>query len=219
MNETIRVMLIEDHAMVRAGFRMLIESQEDMVIVAEAGSAEEGLTLLEMMEGPPDVILLDISMPGMGGIGFAQRAKAVYPDIAILVVTVHDSQAYLLKMVDAGVAGYLPKHAAAGELLQAIRSVYAGKKYIHPSMIDALVEGYRVKRTRGAGPEVLTERQRQVVKLIAQGMTSAQVGERLGLSPRTVDRHIENTMKKLGVRSRLELVRFAVESGLVGRES
>ena len=215
MSDPIHVMLIEDHEMVRTGFRMLIESQPDMTIVAEAGSGEEGLQKLEALPQPPDVILLDISMPGMGGIEFARQIKERYPDVAILAVTIHDSQAYLLEMLEVGAEGYLPKHAAANDLLEAIRSVHAGKKYIHSSMIDALVEGYRVKQTRGAGPDSLTERQRQVIGLIAQGKTSVQVGEELGLSPRTVDRHIENIMKKLGMRSRLELVRFAVESGLV----
>ncbi len=215
MNDPVRVMLIEDHAMVRTGFRMLIDSQPDMQIVAEASSGEEGLQLLEAMTQLPDVILLDISMPGMGGIEFARRLKNHYPDVAILTVTIHDSQAYLLKMLDAGAEGYLPKHAAATDLLNAIRTIKAGQKYIHASMIDALVEGYRVKQERGMGASALTARQQQVLQLIAEGMTSVQVGEQLGLSPRTVDRHIENIMKKLGVRSRLELVRFAVEAGLL----
>ena len=108
MKDTIRVMLIEDHAMVRTGFRMLIDSQPDMEIVAEASSGEEGLQLLETMTQLPDVILLDISMPGMGGIEFANRLKSRYPHVAILTVTIHDSQAYLLKMLDAGAEGYLP---------------------------------------------------------------------------------------------------------------
>jgi DNA-binding NarL/FixJ family response regulator len=218
MNAPIRVMLIEDHELVRTGFRMLIESQPDMVIVAEAGSGEEGLARLESLSQPPDVILVDISMPGMGGIEFTRRLKRAFPQVAILAVTVHDSQAYLLQMIDAGAEGFLPKHAAANDLLQAIRAVHGGQKYVHPSMIEALVEGYRGKGRGRAGPEVLTDRQKQVLRLIAQGKTSGQVGQELGLSPRTVDRHIENIMKKLGVRSRLELVRFAVESGLVQEE-
>ncbi len=217
MKDTIRVMLIEDHAMVRTGFRMLIDSQPDMEIVAEASSGEEGLQLLEAMTHLPDVILLDISMPGMGGIEFANRLKRRYPHVAILTVTIHDSQAYLLKMLDAGAEGYLPKHAAATDLLHGIRTVKAGQKYIHASMIDALVEGYRFKQERGIAATTLTARQQQVLRLIAEGMTSVQVGEALGLSPRTVDRHIENIMKKLGVRSRLELVRFAVEAGLLDK--
>ncbi len=217
MKDTIRVMLIEDHAMVRTGFRMLIDSQPDMEIVAEASSGEEGLQLLETMTQLPDVILLDISMPGMGGIEFANRLKSRYPHVAILTVTIHDSQAYLLKMLDAGAEGYLPKHAAATDLLHGIRTIKAGQKYIHSSMIDALVEGYRFKQEKGIAATTLTARQQQVLRLIAEGMTSVQVGEALGLSPRTVDRHIENIMKKLGVRSRLELVRFAVEAGLLDK--
>ena len=217
-DHVVRVMLIEDHELVRTGFRMLIESQPDMAIVAEASSGEEGLAQLEQLDAPPDVILLDISMPGMGGVEFTRRLKARWPHVAILAVTVHDSQAYLLQMIEAGAEGYLPKHAAANDLLTGIRAVHAGQKYIHPSMIDALVEGYRGKGARAAGAGALTARQKQVLRLIAQGMTSVQVGQQLGLSPRTVDRHIENIMKKLGLRSRLELVRFAVESGLVNGE-
>ena len=215
MNEPIRVALIEDHEMVRAGFRMLIESQPDMTIVGEAGSGDEGLELLA--QEPADVVLLDISMPGLDAAETARLIKKERPETAILVVSIHTSQAYLLDMLDAGVDGYLPKRAAADELLEAIRTVQRRQRYIHPDLVGTLVDGYRLRvgvdGNTGEAVE-LTPRQRQVLRLVADGLTSQQIGEKLGLSARTVERHIANIMAKLGVRSRIDLVKYAIRTGL-----
>jgi two-component system response regulator NreC len=216
MSNRIRIMLIEDHEMVRAGFQMLLEAQPDMEIVAQADSGETGLALVNDFQ--PDVILLDISMPGMGGAETARIVKSRYPGIRILAVTIHSNKAYLLEMLDAGVDGYLPKRAAAQELVTAIRVVHAGRTYVYTGLIDALVEGYR---TRGEeahedrGSEELTPRQRQVLRLIADGMTSQRIADELELSVRTVDRHVENMMNRLGIHSRIELVKYAIREGLI----
>lgn len=214
MAESIRLILIEDHQMVRAGFRMLLESQPDMEIVGEAGSGEEGLALAATVH--PDVVLLDISMPGMDGAETARRLKEQYPDIAILIVTIHVSSAYLLELLDADVDGYLPKQAASEELIRAVRQVHAGKAYLHPSLVNTLVQGYRSSQGAGGSkrPE-LTPRQKEVLQLVAKGHTSQKIGEELGLSARTVDRHIENMLKRLGLRSRIELVSYAIREGLI----
>lgn len=219
MTEPIRVVLIEDHEMVRAGFRMLIESQPDMAIIGEAGSGDEGLELLT--REPADVVLLDISMPGLDAAEAARRLKKERPEMAILVVSIHTSQAYLLDMLEAGVDGYLPKRAAADELLEAIRTVWAGQRYIHPDLVGTLVDGYRVRTGVETNPDDvagLTQRQRQVLRLVADGLTSQQIGKKLGLSSRTVERHIANIMGKLGVRSRIDLVKYAIRIGLADVE-
>ena len=212
----IRLMLIEDHEMVRAGFRMLLEAQPGMEIVGEAASGEAGLNLAATCK--PDVILLDVSMPGVGGPETARQLKADYPGIRILAVTIHDNQAYLLQMLDAGADGYLPKTAAAAELVNAVRTVHAGDRYIHASLVGALVNGYLTrpeekKRNRG-----LTARQLEVLSLVAEGLTNQKVAERLRLSPRTVDRHLENMMRRLKMHTRVELVRYALREGLIETE-
>jgi DNA-binding NarL/FixJ family response regulator len=213
MAESIRLILIEDHQMVRAGFRMLLESQPDFQIVGEASSGEEGLTLAASLH--PDVVLLDISMPGIGGAETARLLKEQHPDIAILVVTIHTSEAYLLELLDKGVEGYLPKHAAAEELIRAVRQVYAGKSYLHASLVDTLVKGYRNTQEGADSKPELTARQKEVLQLVATGLTSQEVGKKLGLSARTIDRHIENMLKRLGLRSRIELVSYAIREGLI----
>jgi two-component system response regulator NreC len=216
MSNRIRIMLIEDHEMVRAGFQMLLEAQPDMEIVAQADSGEAGLVLVNDFQ--PDVVLLDVSMPGMGGAETARVLKARYPDVRILAVTIHSNKAYLLEMLDAGVDGYLPKRAAAQELVTAIRVVHAGRTYIYTGLIDALVEGYRTRTEEPHEDEVLEEltpRQRQVLRLIADGLTSQRIADELELSVRTVDRHVENMMNRLGIHSRIELVKYAIREGLI----
>lgn len=216
MSDSIRIVIIEDHEMVRAGFRMLIESQPDMSITGEAGSGDEGLALLD--HEPVDVVLLDISMPGIDSAEATRIFKTLYPETAILIVSIHTSQAYLLEMLNAGVDGYLPKRAAAAELLAAIRTVNMSKRYVHPDLIGALVDG--VREQTSADPNAgdvaqITARQRQVLHLVADGLTSQQIGGKLGLSSRTVERHIANIMDRLGVRSRVELVKYAIRTGLI----
>lgn len=209
----IRLMLVEDHEMVRAGFRMLLEAEPDLEIVAEADSGDAALELLEAQH--PDVILLDISMPGMSAAETVRTIKARLPSVAVLVVTIHETKAYLLEMLDAGADGYLPKSAAAGELVTAIRTVHAGRSYIYGRLVGALVEGYRNSAELQTKPSALTPRQLEVLRLVADGLTSQKVADRLGLSARTVDRHIENMMKRLQVHSRIELVKYAIREGLV----
>lgn len=216
MSEMIRLLLIEDHEMVRAGFRMLLEAQPDMTIVGEADTGVDGLVIAK--EKQPDVILLDVSMPGMGGAETARKLKSVCPDTAILAVTIHSSQAYLMEMLDAGVDGYLPKRAAAEELVNAIRTVHGGKNYIYSELVNTLVNGYRTRsedERQLAETKNLTPRQLQVIRLIAEGLTSQKVADQLGLSVRTVDRHVENMMKRLGLHTRVELVKYAIREGLI----
>jgi two-component system response regulator NreC len=216
MSETIHLILIEDHAMVRAGFRMLLEAQPDMAIIGEAESGREGLAMLETLQ--PDLILLDVSMPEMGGAETARVLKARHPEVRILAVTIHDNQAYLLQMLDAGVDGYLPKRAAADELVNAVRRVHAGERYIHPSLVGALVNGYLIRPEEKPISRGLTPRQRQVLRMVAEGLTSQQVAEELDLSARTVDRHIENMLRRFKMHSRVELVSHAIREGLLDAE-
>ena len=211
----IRLMLIEDHAMVRAGFRMLLEAQPDMEIVGEASSGDEGLEMLAKLA--PDVILLDITMPGMGGIETAQEIRKRLPDVKILAVTIHDDLAYLMQMLDAGVDGYLPKRAAAPDLVGAVRTVLTGERYIHVSLLGALVQSHQSQTKVKPSPQ-LSERQLEVLALVARGLTNQKVAEELGLSSRTVDRHLENMMKRLQMHSRMELVSYALREGWIDLE-
>jgi DNA-binding NarL/FixJ family response regulator len=216
MSDPIRILLIEDHEMVRAGFQMLLEAQPDMEIVGQAESGETGLALAD--ECRPHVVLLDVSMPGIGGAQTARALKSGFPNVKILAVTIHSNKAYLLEMLDAGADGYLPKRAAAEELVNAIRTVHAGRTYIYSGLIDALVEGYRTRTEEPQeepSSEELTPRQRQVLLMIADGMTSQRIADELGLSVRTVDRHVENMMNRLGIHSRIELVKYAIREGLI----
>jgi two-component system response regulator NreC len=195
---------------------MLLEAQPDMAIIGEAESGPEGLAMLETIQA--DVILLDVSMPDLGGAETAELLKTRYPEVRILAVTIHDSQAYLLQMLNAGVDGYLPKRAAAEELVNAVRAVHAGERYIHPSLVGALVNGYLTRPEEKSKSQALTPRQREVLRLVADGLTSQKVGEELGLSARTVDRHIENMLRRLNMHSRVELVRYAIREGLIDVE-
>lgn len=211
----IRLMLIEDHEMVRAGFRMLLEAQPDMEIVGEASSGDEGLAMLSNLT--PDVILLDVSMPGMSGIETAQEIKRRLPDVKILAVTIHNDLAYLMQMLDAGADGYLPKQAAAPDLVGAVRTVLAGERYIHVSLLGALVQSHQRQAEVKTSPQ-LTGRQLEVLILVARGLTNQKVAEELGLSSRTVDRHLENMMKRLQMHSRMELVSYALREGWISLE-
>jgi two-component system response regulator NreC len=212
----IKLMLVDDHEIVRAGLRMMLEVEPDLEIVAEAESGEEALERVD--ECMPDVIVMDVSLPGMGGVETTRALRERYPDIPILALTIHEDERYFFQMLDAGAAGYLPKRAAPTDLVHAIRTVYQGHVYLYPSLATALVSDY-LQRAETGGDEQrsydeLTERQRQVLTLIAEGLSSAEIAERLGISAKTVARHRENIMARLNLHSRTELVKYAIRKGL-----
>jgi two-component system response regulator NreC len=208
-------MLADDHEIVRAGLRMLLGAQTDMEIVAEASSGAQAIELAQSHQ--PEVILMDVSMPDMDGVETTRQLKMCCPSVTVLALTIHEEEGYLFQMLEAGASGYVPKRAAPDDLVQAIRSVDQGEVYLHSSMVGVLVRDYLQRGSATAEAELgsLTEREREVLTLIARGLTNKQIGEQLGISPRTVARHRDNMVKKLNLSSRAELARFAIQSGLI----
>ncbi len=220
MKQPIRVMLVDDHEVVRAGLRAFLEGQSGIEVVAEAASGAEALRLAGTV--CPDVILMDITMPDMDGIQATRRLQEMGAPCPVLALTVHEDKQYFFEMLAAGASGYLSKRAAPDELVNAIQAVAAGHVYLQPSLARWLLEDYRrlsttmpAQETPPASLDTLTRRERQVLELVAEGLTNPQIGERLGISPKTVARHRERIMAKLNLHSRTELVKFAIRAGLV----
>lgn len=224
----IRLMLVDDHDVVRTGLKTFLDTQEGLEVVAEANSGE--MALQAAQENNPDVVVMDISMPGMDGLVATRRMKALLPECKILALTVHADKQYFFEMLAAGAEGYITKQVAADELVGAIRAVAAGQVYLQPALASWLLEDYRRLLTKslpqweyatgeqeGSGKDldVLSKRELQVLEGVAQGFSNAQIGERLNISPKTVARHRERIMSKLDLHSCAELVRFAIRTGLV----
>jgi two-component system, NarL family, response regulator NreC len=211
----IKVLIADDHAIVRTGLRALLKSAPDLELVGEATGGHEAIDLVGRTH--PDILILDLSMPDLDGIAVTRRVKPQYPDLRILILTVHEDEAMLREAIKAGASGYLLKRAAEAELLSAIATVRRGDLCIDPAMLRALlVESTKPKTEEPASPEPLTPRETEVLKLIVQGYTNRQVGETLSISVRTVEGHRANLLEKLGLHTRVELVRYARDHGLIG---
>ncbi len=213
--ERIKLMLVDDHEIVRSGLRMLLQAQPDMEIVAEAASGAEALNLIQTHD--VDVILMDVTMPQMNGMEATRRLKACCPEVAVLALTIHEEEEYFFQMLDAGAAGYIPKRAAPEDLLKAIQTVHQQEVYLYTSVAALLVNDYLQSRRSGGDTTVtnLTEREQEVLILIAEGQTNKKIGENLGISPKTVARHRDNITQKLNLSSRSELTRYAIQKGLI----
>jgi two-component system response regulator NreC len=212
----IRLLLVDDHAVVRSGLRMLLENEPDVEIVGEAGTAGEALQAVELLH--PDVILMDIGLPDLSGIDAAREIKALRPETAVVALTIHEDEEYFFKMLEAGASGYVPKRAAPEELLTAIRAAAGGEVYLYPSLAKLLVSDYLHQPV--ADREVhtlngLTQREEEVLGHLADGANNAEIAETLGISPKTVARHRENIMRKLNLHSRTELVKYAIRKGII----
>ena len=217
----IRLLIVDDHQIVRAGLRMLFAAEADMSIVGEAGSGTEALQAV--VELKPDVVIMDVAMPGMSGIEATRRIKQIAPEVAVLALTMHEDEQYFLEMLNAGAAGYIPKRAAPDDLVSAIRVVHQGNVFLHATLAKFLINEVLhhsevVESAVKATPQVdsLTPREHEVLRLIAEGLTSREIAQQLTLSPKTVDRHRENIMAKLNLHSRVDLVKYAIERGLLG---
>jgi two-component system response regulator NreC len=212
----IRLLLVDDHQIVRAGLRMLFLAEEDMEIVGEAGGGAEAITAVANLQ--PDVVLMDVAMPGMSGIEATRRIKEANPDTAVLALTMHEDEQYFFEMLNAGASGYVPKRAAPDDLVSAIRAVSQGQVFLYPSLAKLLVKDFLQRAEESGVPtiaEELTPREREVLIAIAEGNTNREIGELLTISVKTVDRHRENIMRKLNLHNRVELVRYAIEKGLI----
>jgi two-component system response regulator NreC len=213
---TIKIVLVDDHEIVRAGLRMLIQAQPDMEIVGEAENGQQALDLCG--QALPDVVIMDITMPGLSGLEVTRQLKQQSPDTNVLALTIHEGEQYFFEMLNAGASGYVPKRAAPTDLVNAIRAVHSGEVYLHPSVAKALVNDYLQRVQMGwerASYDGLTSREQEVLKMIAEGLMNKEIAEKLTISVRTVERHRENIMSKLNLHSRAELVRYAVDKGLI----
>jgi two-component system response regulator NreC len=213
MSDLPAVMLVDDHAVVRAGIRMLLESQADVSVVAEASSAEEALDV--RLDRDPDVIVTDLSMGGLRGAAVVEALVERFPDSVVMVLSMVDSPADVRRTMAAGAKGYMLKGAAASELPDAIGRILRGELYVQPAL-GALLAGHASKHAIHADPTTaLTPREREVLRLLAAGHTNPEIAALLFLSPRTIESHRANIQRKLGVRSRADLVRAAAEIGSV----
>lgn len=211
----INVLIADDHAIVRTGLRALLRSEAGLQLAGEATGGYEAIELVGKTR--PDVLILDLSMPDLDGIAVTRQLKPEYPDLRILILTVHEDEAMLREAIRAGASGYIVKHAAEAELIAAIKAIRHGDLYVDPAMLRVLlVESAKPRMEDPASPDPLTPRETDVLKLIVQGYTNRQVGEELGISVRTVEGHRANLLEKLGLRTRVELVRYARDRGLIG---
>lgn len=211
----IRILIVDDHAILRAGIRLLLQLHSDFEVVGEAADGQEALA--QVRAAKPDVVLMDIGLPGMDGLTATREIVAVYPTTRILILTQHENREYVLPALKAGAAGYVLKRAPDDTLVRAIRAVHAGETYLDPRVSDVLIGDVR-RQASGAPPDpydTLTEREREVLVLLAQGKTYQDIAEALFVSVKTVDFHRANLMRKLGLSNRAELVRFAMQRGLI----
>ncbi|MDR7456308.1 MAG: response regulator transcription factor [Armatimonadota bacterium] len=209
-------MLAEDHAIVREGIRRLLAAEPDIVVVGEAADGHAAVELTETLR--PDVVCMDISMPGLSGLEATRQIKARLPEVGIVVLTMHEDEAYFYELVKAGASGYVLKRASARDLVDAVRAVAGGHTFLHPLIAQRLVSEH--ERTGGRDDDRrrydgLTERERQVVRLIANGKTNREIAEALHISVKTVETHRTHIMEKLDLHDRAHLVRYAVRKGLI----
>jgi len=214
---SLRVLLVDDHALVRAGIRSLLRDIEGIEVVGEAADGAEALAIAGRER--PDAVLLDIAMKGMSGLETAARFRELHPGVKVLILSMHASEEYVLQALHAGVVGYLIKDSATAELELALRSVVRGETYLSPAISRQVVEGYVQRVGAGAGDDPLTPRQREVLKRVAEGRSTKEIAFDLGLSVKTVETHRAQIMERLGIHDVAGLVRYAMRTRLVPPES
>ncbi len=212
--ENITILLADDHVLLRQGTRELLEREDDMVVVGEAGDGEEAVRLTAELH--PSVIIMDIAMPKMNGIEATRRIKEIFPDSAVLILSAYDDDQYVFAILEAGAAGYLLKDVPSDELVEAIRAVHAGESILHPTIARKVVN--RFASPQGLGPaavesDQLSDREMEVLKLAAQGMTNMEIAKELDLSVRTIQGHLSNIFSKMQVGSRTEAVIQGLQRG------
>jgi DNA-binding NarL/FixJ family response regulator len=214
-SQPIRVVLADDHAVVRKGIREFLEEEGDIAVVAETGDGDEAVALVS--EHQPDVAVLDIHMPGVSGIDATRRIKANYPEVRVLILTAYDDDPYVFALLQAGASGYILKTADSGDLVQAVRAVHRGDSALDPAVLKKVVDQLASGRPLAAqgAVESLTDREIEVLRLATKGQTNKAIGQALGISDRTVQGHLANIYGKLGVGSRTEAVTAALKQGWI----
>lgn len=227
MANIIKLLLVDDHDVVRTGLKSYLDTQEGLLVVGEAGSGSEAIQ--RASEVKPDVVVMDITMSDMDGLEATRKLKSLLPDCQVLALTVHEDKQYLFEMVAAGATGYLTKQAAAEELVTAIRAVASGNVYLQPILARWLLDDYRRLMTESVSEnyyneneskdedklKTLSNRELQVLESVAEGLTNPQIGKKLNISPKTVARHRERIMQKINLHSSTELVKFAIRTGII----
>jgi DNA-binding NarL/FixJ family response regulator len=215
-----RILLVDDHALFREGIRALLSTESDIQVVGEAADGNQAINLAEKLS--PDIIVMDLVMPGMNGIQAAQQLHDKHPDIKILILSMYDDDEYVCQILKAGASGYVLKRAASDDLLRAIREVSSGGSALHPTVAAKLLKDY-VRKSRSTEQRepgsVLTARESEILKLVAEGRTNQQIADILGLGRKTVDTHRTNIMRKLDLHDVTALVKYALKRGLINLES
>ena len=216
MDKVIRLLLVDDHPVVRSGLQMLLENEADLDIVGQTDSGLDALGMIPYCH--PDVVVMDITLPDISGIEATRRIKSHFPSVVVLALTIHEDPAYFFQMLNAGASGYVPKRAAPQDLIAAIHAAFAGEIYLYPLLAKSLINDYlnRAANEPDLRPiEELTPREQEVLELLAQGVGNEEIAERLVISKHTVARHREHLMSKLQLHSRSDLVKYAIRKGLI----
>ncbi len=211
-----RILIVDDHEVVRAGMRMLLESADDLDVVGEAGNGQEALNFVQNHD--VDIIIMDVTMPEMNGVEATQRIKQADPDARILALTIHEGEDYFFQMLQAGASGYVPKRAASEILIEAIYHIGQGNVFIEPQIAKLLVTDYLKRVEEGSernSYDGLTPREQEVLTHIAEDHTNQEIANLLSISVKTVERHRENIMTKLNLHTRIELTKYAIRKGLI----
>ena len=213
MENKLRILIAEDHATVREGVRLLVNAQADMEVVGEAEDGDAAVS--EAVRLKPDVVIMDISMPGVNGLRATKKLRNLIPAIKILILTRHSDDGYLQQLITAGANGYVLKQSAPSELINAIRVVADGKAYLDPALTNKVMGGYATRSTslRGENKHNLTDRETEVLRLIALGYSNKEIGVNLDLSVKTIEVHKANAMRKLGISGRIDIVRYGILQG------
>jgi DNA-binding NarL/FixJ family response regulator len=214
MMSKIKVMIVDDHALVREGITALLRMYPDVEVVGEAADGREAIDNAARLK--PDVILMDIAMPGLGGLEATVEIKKRNPEFKIIVLSQYDDKEYVSRFLKANVSGYILKRAVGGELIDAIRAVSRGESYLHSSIASKVIDGYVGKENGSSDPyELLTDREKQVLKLIAEGNTHKEIASILGISVKTAVAHHTNIGEKLGIHTKAEMIKFAIQKGII----
>ncbi len=220
MTDKIRVLIADDHAIVREGLRAILEALPDIEIVGEAAGGQDAVNKTAQLK--PDIVLMDLTMPGMGGIEATRQIKLHSPDVQIMAFTMHESDEHFFQVLNAGASGYFVKGGSSAELISGLRTISQGAVYLYPAMAKKLLDDYLKRAEVGKEKESfagLTEREREILKLVADGRTNQEIADLLVLSAGTVQTHRAHMMRKLGLHSRAELVKFAIRRGIISLDT